>query len=93
MAAANSWGRTKTRIGVYVTKKETAIGIADDKSYSLITSMFSLLVLAFVPVRMVLCGQELPDNVKEAAKVLGYSKKSWDKNARVAAEENDWEGT
>ena len=36
--------------------------------------------------------QDLPDEVKEAAKTLGYNKKSWDNDGKIALDENDWEG-
>ena len=34
---------------------------------------------------------ELPDNVREAATTLGYTKKIWDKDKKPASDDKDWE--
>lgn len=33
---------------------------------------------------------ELPEEVREAAKVIGYKKKTWDNDGKCAADEKDW---
>jgi hypothetical protein len=52
VAAANSWGHTKTRIGVYVGQnKEKVLGIADDKIFSSRACLLISCCCFFVPVR------------------------------------------
>lgn len=34
---------------------------------------------------------ELPDDVKEAAKVLGYDKKIWDGDGKPPTDDKDWD--
>lgn len=35
--------------------------------------------------------KELPDNIKAAAKTLGFTKSIWDKDGKAPSEENEWE--
>lgn len=35
--------------------------------------------------------KELPEEAKEAAKFLGYTKSIWDKDGKAPCEDNEWE--